>query len=112
MISHLVPIFERSGVKAVFSGHEHNFQYSRVAGINYFITGAGGKVRLAPPSHFAAAQTTCWAASGHFVIVEVTADQMVVTPMATLGATAELAELMTFDPAGSPVAMPIVINRE
>ena len=47
MMRHLVPIFKRSGVKAVFSGHEHNFQHSRVEGINYFITGAGGKVRLA-----------------------------------------------------------------
>ena len=67
MIKHLVPVFKRSGVKAVFSGHEHNFQHSRVEGINYFITGAGGKVRVEPPSNFADAHTTCWAASGQFL---------------------------------------------
>jgi tartrate-resistant acid phosphatase type 5 len=112
MIRHLVPLFKRAGVKAVFSGHEHNFQHSRVEGINYFITGAGGKVRLQRPSHFADAHTLCWAAAGHFLIVEVTADQMRVTPMAASGVTAELAELSTFDPAGSPVAVPIVIERD
>ena len=112
MIRRLVPLFKRSGVKAVFSGHEHNFQHSRVEGINYFITGAGGKVRLDPPSHFADAHTTCWAAAGNFLIVEVGADRMVVTPMAAAGVTAELAELITFDPQRSRVAGPIVIERE
>ena len=112
MIRHLVPIFIRSGVKVVFSGHEHNFQHSRVEGINYFITGAGGKVRLEPPTNFADAHTTSWASSGNFLIVEVTADLMIVTPMAALGATGELAEMITFDPAGGQVAGPIVIERE
>ena len=112
MIRHLVPIFKRSGVKAVFSGHEHNFQLSRVDGMNYFITGAGGKVRLEPPSNFVDAHTTCWAASGNFLIVKVTTDQMVVMPMAALGMTGELAALVTFDRVGSQAAGPIVIDRE
>jgi len=112
MIRHFVPIFKRSGVKAVFSRHEHNFQHSRVDGINYFITGAGGKVRLEPPSNFADAHTIGWAASGNFLIVEVTTNQMVVTPMAALGATGELAELVIFDPLGIWASAPIVIDRE
>jgi hypothetical protein len=37
---------------------------------------------------------------------------MVVTPMAAAGGGAESAELIPFDPAGSPVAVPIVIDRE
>ena len=41
----LIPLFERSGVKVVFSGHEHNFQHSRTDGIDYFVSGAAGKVR-------------------------------------------------------------------
>ncbi len=85
---------------------------SRVEGINYFITGAGGKVRLEPPSNFADAHTTCWAASANFLIVEVTTGQMIISPMAVLGATGELAELVTFDPVGSRAAVPIVIDRE
>jgi hypothetical protein len=111
MIKHLVPLFKRSGVRAVFSGHEHNYQHSRVEGINYFITGAGGKVRLDPPDDFSDAHTTCWAAAGNFLVVDVTAGQMTVTPMGALDQSGELAELATFDPAGGPVAAPITISR-
>jgi tartrate-resistant acid phosphatase type 5 len=111
MIEHLVPKFKRSGVRAVFSGHEHNFQHSRFEGVNYFITGAGGKVRLEPPDDFVRAHTTCWASSGNFLIVDVTAGQMVVTPMAALSATGEPAELVTFDPGGGEVTAPIIIPR-
>ena len=30
----LVPLYQRSGVKVVLSGHEHNFQHSHVDGID------------------------------------------------------------------------------
>jgi hypothetical protein len=112
MIKHLVPRFKQSGVRAVFSGHEHNYQYSRVEGINYFITGAGGKVRLEPPSNFADAHTTCWAASGNFLIVDVSATQMVVMPMGRIGLEGELIELEVFDLAGGPAQTPVLISRE
>ena len=48
----LIPLFERSGVKVMFSGHEHNFQHSHVDGIDYFVTGAAGKLRRTPPDDF------------------------------------------------------------
>lgn len=111
MISHLVPLFQRAGVQIVLSGHEHNFQSSHLAGINYFITGAGGKVRLAPPTDFAAAHTIGWAATGHFLLVEVRAEQMIVTPIGALSETGEMRELVIFDPTGNPVTGPIIINR-
>ena len=44
-MARLLPLFERSGVKVVFSGHEHNFQHSRTDGIDYFVSGGAGKVR-------------------------------------------------------------------
>ena len=102
---------KRAGVRAVFSGHEHNFQHSRVEGIDYFVTGAGGKVRLEPPSDFAGAHTTCWAAAGHFLVVEVSAARMVVTAFGALGPGGEMKELQTFDPAGSRAASTFVIDR-
>ena len=40
----LLPLFRTGGIRAVFSGHEHNFQHSHDEGIDYFITGAGSKV--------------------------------------------------------------------
>jgi hypothetical protein len=45
-------------------------------------------------------------------LVDVTAEQMVVTPIAALGGTAEVTELRLFDPAGHPVTGPIVIKRD
>lgn len=112
LIKHMLPLFKRSGVKAVFSGHEHNFQHSRVEGIDYFITGAAGKVRLEPPTKFADAHTNAWAAAGNFLVVEVSAERMVVTALAALGPNGELLELQTFDPAGHRAASTFVIERE
>ena len=112
LIRHMLPLFRRSGVKAVFSGHEHNFQHSRFEGIDYFVTGAAGKIRLGVPSDFEEAHTTCWAAAGHFLVVDVSADRMVVTALAGLGPEGELTELVTLDPAGNPAASTFIINRE
>ncbi|HEX8722623.1 MAG TPA: metallophosphoesterase [Pyrinomonadaceae bacterium] len=111
MIRHLVPLFRRSGVRAVFSGHEHNFQHSRVGGIDYFISGAGGKVRPQPPSDFAGAHTTSWAAAGNFLVAEVTADRMVVAAMGELGPGGEPSELVTYDPAGNAAPSTFIIDR-
>ena len=112
LIRHMLPLFRRSGVRAVFSGHEHNFQHSRFEGIDYFITGAGGKVRLEPPYDFAEAHTTCWAAAGNFLVVEVSAERMVVTALGALGPGGELKGLETFDPVGERAASTFVISRE
>jgi hypothetical protein len=43
----------------------------RVGGIDYFVTGGGGKVRESPPSRFVDAGTVSWAAVAHFLIVRV-----------------------------------------
>ena len=112
LIRHLLPMFQRSGVKAVFSGHEHNFQHSRFEGIDYFVSGAAGKVRLGAPSEFEEAHTTCWASAGHFLVVDVTPDRMVVTALAALGADGELSELVTFDPVGNYAVSNFVIGRD
>jgi tartrate-resistant acid phosphatase type 5 len=112
LMRHMLPMFRRSGVKAVFSGHEHNFQHSRFEGIDYFVTGAAGKVRLEAPSDFEEAHTTSWAAAGHFLVVDVSADRMVVTALAALNSDGELTELLTFDPAGHRAASTFVISRE
>jgi hypothetical protein len=112
LIRRMLPLFERSGVRAVFSGHEHNFQHSRAGGIDYFVTGAGGKVRLGPPSDFEAAHTDAWAAAGHFLVAEVTAERMTVTAYAALGADGCLRELETFGPEGDRAPSVFVIERE
>lgn len=111
MIERLVPLFARAGVRAVFSGHEHNFQHSRDEGIDYFITGAAGKVRLGKPTMFEEARTSAWAAAGHFLLVDVTAEQMKITPIGEIGQAGEVAGLAVLNPAGEPVALPIIVDR-
>ncbi|MBK7534510.1 MAG: metallophosphoesterase family protein [Myxococcales bacterium] len=36
------PLFERYGVAAVFSGHDHNYQRAERNGVRYFVTGGAG----------------------------------------------------------------------
>lgn len=41
-----VPLFERYGVQLVLSGHDHDYQRSKViGGVTYVVTGAGGRTR-------------------------------------------------------------------
>ena len=57
--------------KAMFSGHEHNFQHSSVDGIDYFVTGGAGRARAGAPDRFDDAHTrrgapraiSCWSES-------------------------------------------------
>jgi hypothetical protein len=43
----LHPIFVRAGVAAVFSGHDHVYQrVTPQEGVQYFVSGAGGKIRV------------------------------------------------------------------
>jgi hypothetical protein len=68
----LVPLFERSGVRVMFTGHEHNFQHSRSPSLDHFVTGAAGKVRRSRPDRFEPAFTESWATDCHFLLATIT----------------------------------------
>lgn len=36
------PLFERYGVEAVFSGHDHTYEHGEMDGVHYFVSGGGG----------------------------------------------------------------------
>ena len=80
-IEHLVPLYRQAGVKLVLAGHEHNFQHSRADGIDYFVTGGGGKVRAGRPRGMEEAHTVSWAAACHFLLVEIAGEAARVTPI-------------------------------
>lgn len=106
MVERLVPLFQRGGVRVVFSGHEHNFQHAQDAsGIDYFVSGAAGKIRLAPPTDFHAAHTREWASQAHFLLVKIAGDTMTVTPMGEDG------PLQRATVAGELTTHPIVVRR-
>ena len=93
----------------MFSGHEHNFQHSRHNGIDYFITGAAGKVRKGQPSGqgFQEAHTVSWAGTFNFLIVTVDGDRMLVRPFTERQGRPHPLTRVTFD--GESVTGPIEI---
>jgi len=105
----LVTQFEKAGVRAVFSGHEHNFQHNRANGIDYFVTGAGGKLREGTPDEFEEAHTVSWSAANHFLLVTIDGHQMTVRPIAGDGGN-DLSEIRRLDRDKKEVTAPIVIT--
>jgi hypothetical protein len=109
-MEHLLPLFARGGVRAVLSGHEHNFQHSSHAGIDYFVTGAGSKVRKGTPDDFAGAHTVSWSDFAHFLLVTIDDDRMTVRPIGELNGNPPQ-DLRRFTTDGASVAGPIVVPR-
>jgi hypothetical protein len=102
--------FAASGVAVVFSGHEHNFQFSErngaTAGIQYVISGAGGELRSGDVrSKMAKAHIAGWAAERHFLSVEIEGNEMRITPIGAKGI------LEPVDAAGRKIGMPLVVKR-
>jgi hypothetical protein len=108
LLSQIVPLLQRAGVRAMFSGHEHNFQYAVDRDIHYFVSGAGAKLRPDPPTGLEAARTRAWAAQGHFLLVQIRGSEMRVTPVAR-ARDAQL-EPITVNAVGAPVPLPIVVR--
>jgi hypothetical protein len=103
-------LFARGGVRAIFSGHEHNFQHSSHEGIDYFITGAGSKVRKGAPDDLEGAHTVSWADAAHFLLVTIGGETMSVRAIGEL-VDGEVRDLPRVTADGSAIAGPIVVRR-
>jgi hypothetical protein len=103
----IVALFERGGVRACFSGHEHNFQHSFWNGIHYFVSGAGSKIRSGAPRRTGEAHTLSWAPTCHFLLVTVTGDRMIVRAIGESGEA--LQDIERFDVDSNRVSGPIEI---
>ncbi|MCZ2822828.1 MULTISPECIES: metallophosphoesterase [unclassified Modestobacter] len=110
MVRELAPRFRRAGVRAAFAGHEHNFQLSRVDGIDYFLSGAGGQLREDPPTDFAAAGTVAWAAHSHVLLAEIDGDRLVVTPFSGVAEDGGLQPMTALSPDDGVVEVPFVVT--
>ena len=107
----LLPLFERAGVRVMFSGHEHNFQHSRVAGFDHFVTGAAGKLRRSPPDRFIEAATVSWATDCHFLLARIDGDRMVVRAIGEVDNPAVLPlDIARRGPLGEQVVSPMEIR--
>jgi tartrate-resistant acid phosphatase type 5 len=105
----LLPLFEAAGVRAMLSGHEHNFQHSIHNGIHYVISGGGGKLRRSEPSQagYAAAHTQSWAGAFNFLIVTIDGDTMTIRPFTE--SDGEPVPLERKTPGGLTMDSPIVV---
>ena len=107
----LLPLFERSGVRVMFAGHEHNFQHSRADGLDHFVTGAAGKVRKTPPDRFIEASTVSWATDCHFLLAKISGDRMTVLPIGALDdPKATPVEITRYSPTREPLTGAIEIS--
>jgi hypothetical protein len=103
----VIDLFRRSGVRVHFSGHEHNFQHSRVDGIDYFVSGAGAKIRRRTPRGFAAAATQSWSAEAHFLLVTIDGERLTVRAIGD-SPDGTLVDIPRYTPSGDLVQGPIV----
>jgi hypothetical protein len=107
----LLPLLSRGKVRAVFSGHEHNFQHARSDGVEYFVTGAGSKVTKGAPDDFVGGQTVSWSDNAHFLLVTIAGDLMSVRPIGEL-VDGDLQDVPLRRPDGRLVSGPIVVERQ
>ena len=107
----LIPVFDRAGVRVMFTGHEHNFQYSQAGAFHHFVTGAAGKHRRTPPSDFADAHTVSWSTDCHFLLARIEGPRMVVRAIGGIDPPADPpADIVRLGPDGNPVTAPMEIK--
>jgi tartrate-resistant acid phosphatase type 5 len=107
-LRHWFSLFTNSGVRVVFSGHEHNFQASQVSaatgGIRFFISGAGGELRRGNvQKNMARAHIQAWAEQNHFLEVDLDGKTMTVTPLSS-------EPLKIVDSSGAAVPIPFTVT--
>jgi hypothetical protein len=109
VLRHWVDLFSKSGVKVVFTGHEHNYQFSEVnqatGGVRYIVTGAGGELRSGDVTpNMQKAHIAGWAATRHFLVVEIDGNAMRITPMST-------EKFVPVDAAHKPLPAVLTVSR-
>jgi len=69
---HLEPIFTKYHVNVVFSGHDHIYERTKPQhGIQYFVTGAGGKTRRGDVEKNSPLSEKSFDEDNHFMLIEV-----------------------------------------
>ena len=85
-VPHWFLALRSAGVQTVFSGHEHNLQFSErnaeTGNIQFVVSGAGGELRdNSVRKKMAANHIASWSNRIHFLIVHITDKQMTIEPI-------------------------------
>ena len=68
----LEPLFTRYGVSVAFSGHDHIYERTKPQqGIQYFVSGAGGKVRRGDIDKGSGLTAASFDDDNHFMVIEI-----------------------------------------
>ncbi|MEJ7764172.1 MAG: metallophosphoesterase [Acidimicrobiales bacterium] len=110
-VEHLVPLYDRAGVRLLLHGHEHNLQHGQVDGLDYVVSGAGGKLQLDPPTAFDDGGTLSWAAEPHCLLIRVDEDRLTITPYGATPPGGQPAPVVRRTPDGEATDAPIVLPR-
>jgi len=110
--SRLVPLYRRGGARLSLHGHEHNFQHGRVDGLDYLISGAGGKLDTRAPTRMTEAGTRSWAAAPHCLLVQVAPSALTIVPFGGTAPGGTPAPLPRRLPSGELTDEPIVIRPD
>jgi acid phosphatase type 7 len=106
---HLVPLFEKYGVAAVFSGDSHFYQRSIVNGIQYVCSGGGGAPLYDPGNEPDYVQAS--AKKNHYVWADLDGDQLTIE---AFDAENNLLDKVTFGPRApeKPEQLPLNFSRK
>jgi tartrate-resistant acid phosphatase type 5 len=107
----LMARFRDARVRVVFSGHEHNFQHSQVDGLDYFVSGAAGKLRRGRPNRFEAAHTVSWSDTPHFLLVTIDGARMTIRAIGEL-ADGRLTDIPRRGPSDEFLAGPVEVSLQ
>jgi hypothetical protein len=95
----LEPIFIRYGVDIVFSGHDHIYERIKPQnGIQYFVTGAGGKLRKGNVEEGSTLTETAFDADLSFLMLEITDGRMHFQAISRTGQTVDSGSITRRDP--------------
>jgi tartrate-resistant acid phosphatase type 5 len=107
-LSHFLDLFKTNGVKVVFTGHEHNFQFSTknaaTGDIRYVVSGAGGELRSGNVrGAMQQSNIEGWVAKLHYLLVEIEGKEMRITPRS-------FDEVTVVDRNGRRIPMPLRVT--
>ena len=86
----LEPMFTRYGVNVAFSGHDHIYERTKPQqGIQYFVTGAGGKTRRGDIDLASSFRDTSFDEDNHFMLIEIEDNQVSFQAISETGAVVD-----------------------
>jgi hypothetical protein len=84
--SKVEPIFIDHGVQVVFSGHDHNYERTiPQSGIQYFVTGAGGKTRRGQVDKKSTIRAASFDEDNSFMLIELDEKEMIFSALSETG---------------------------